>query len=127
MRRLFATFLLTAFVLLVTTFAGMADFGMHGSSGMGAETCVGMHCAPMSTSGANDLGCLNDCLSSVTSLTSAVLPMPPAFGLLLVLLGLFLSQSVALPASFTRRTCRWRDEIGKLFRHQSLSTVILRN
>ncbi len=127
MRRLLATTLLAAFALLGSTFAGMTVFGMHDGADAAAVSCVGMHCAPMSGAGTNDFGCINDCLSSATALTSAVLPMPPAFVPLLALCALLLSEIVDLPASFTRRTFRWREGIGKVFLRQSLSTVILRN
>jgi hypothetical protein len=129
MRRIIATFLLSAFALLVTTFAGLSVFGMGHDAEVRMDDCTGTHCAamPMGNSGANDVGCINDCLSSATALTGAILPLPLTFGFLAMLCALFLAELVTLTAPVTRRVHRWREGIGIAFRRQSLATVILRN
>ena len=102
MRRTIATFLLASFALLVTTFAGLSVFGMSNDVGMDTSDCAGTHCMPMNdmpaahgNSSANDLGCINDCLSSATALTNAVLPMPLALGFFALLSITLVSEIVA--------------------------------
>ncbi len=128
MRRLIATFLLAAFGLLTATFAGLSLFGMQMMSDMG-DGCVGMHCAPMSDSAPGDLGCINHCISSASALSGAVLPVPLASVILVIaaFLGAFLGATILPVAAAMAQTDRWREGIGKAFRHQSIATVILRN
>lgn len=136
MRRTIATILLAAFSLLAITFAGLSVFGMHDAAAMSTDTCAGMHCEAMpmtdmpagqAGTGANDVRCINDCLSAVTAIINAVLPMPLAFGFLALLFSTLLSEAVTLAQPAVRRALRWREGIGIALKRQILATVILRN
>jgi hypothetical protein len=125
MRRIFLpTFLIASVLFLATTFAGMAFFGM-GTGGVQMEgTCMGMSCGSMDH-GTAPSDCLDHCIGQVSPATTV--PVSTAIPLLL-LLAFCLLADLPLPVGrFIPGASRWREGIGKFLRHQSLSTVILRN
>lgn len=110
MPRTIASFLAALVVFLGTTFAGMTLFDMHEMGDMGTH--------PMS--------CVDHCLSTVSSLTSAV-PVAGALLLLVVFLALFCREGLFPEFRVARNVYRWREGIGKILLKRQLATVILRN
>ncbi len=124
MRRTLLSFLIASLVLFVTTFAGLAFFGM--GSGMATDhgTCIGSVCDSM-PGDMSGMECLSHCLSAIPASSPA--PLFPFAVFVLALLILFLHERLAEVGRVERVHPRWRSGIGKLLLHQNLSTIILRN
>lgn len=117
MKRALLSLLLASIVLTISTLSGMAIFGMHHE--MGTETI------PLASSEAD---CLSHCLSTASSSTTAVAPLPHLFALLAVAFVVHIySTSIATLSLYRPPYFRLREHIGKLLRHRHLSTVILRD
>lgn len=99
-------------LVLMTTFAGMAIFGMD--AGMA-----------MDHAGMSDMACVDHCVSALPisgPTTATVLP-----ALLLVLVAFILSARPIAPEQPHRPSMRRLTDIGKGLLHQKMSVVILRN
>lgn len=125
MRRALLSFMIASTILLATTFAGMAVFGMDSGAAMNHGACMGSNCASM-PGAMSGMECVNHCLSVVPTSSPA-----SAFSFLLMLavgiVAFFLSDwFIDESRSFTARR-HWREGIGKFLLHQSLSTIVLRN
>lgn len=125
MRRVFASFLAASIILLATTFAGMALFGMGAGMGMDHGTCAGADChsMPHETSGTE---CLSHCLSLLPNSTPTL-----SFSLLasfvLALALVLVSGRLDAGTRLAPKLRRWREGIGKILLRQKLATVILRD
>lgn len=131
MKRLLIAFLAAAFLLLVTTFAGMSVFGMGMGmdagvtehAGRNADACVeGGHCADAHHSAPTD--CVDHCLSSIPS---ASLPTASTLVLTAVLTVLVAVVQASLPVALVLAKALRREGIGKILLRRKLATVILRD
>lgn len=123
MKRVLPSFLLAVYLLVSLSFAGMAFFGMEATMRMDM-TCMGAGCDPMDH-GASSEDCVSHCIAAVSP--SSTLFMPIAMALLVLAFFLRADAEVALGSRFAPIVQRWREGIGKALRHQSLSTIVLRN
>ena len=110
-KRLLPSLVAVAVLVLMTTFAGMAIFGME--SGMAMEH------------GMSDMACVNHCLSALPSTVPAATPFLAS--LLAVLTVILLSGPSVDEAWLARPVGRRLSDIGKFLLHQNLSVVVLRN
>lgn len=129
MKRALLSLLLASIVLTISTLSGMAIFGMHHEMGTKIDSCGFLPCVtetiPLASSEAD---CLSHCLSTASSSTTAVAPLPHLFALLAVAFVVHIySTSIAALSPYRPPYFRLREHIGKLLRHRHLSTVILRD
>ncbi len=124
MHRTLILFLSASIILLATTFAGMAFFGMGSEMAMKHGTCIGSACDSM-PGGMAGMECVNHCLSTLP--VSSPVPLLSLAIVALVLLVFFLREQLPEVGSVELVRHRWRSGIGKILLHQNLSTIVLRH
>lgn len=116
MKRLVHLFIASALLLFVTTYAGMAFFGMSD------DAMKTMNHGAMTA----DMDCLDHCLAAVVPFTAATSSVAVAF-VIMVAATFLLSAGIFSSASASRSLHRWREGIGKVLLRQRLASVILRD
>ncbi len=124
MRRLLFTALTAFFLLSVATFGGMAVFGMERWM-QPTEACLDTSCGHTEHV-PTAVDCLDHCLSRPLPATVAATPLASLIVLLALTLILRIFGTVQV-RDFIPAAYRWLEDIGKALRHQSLSTIVLRN
>ncbi len=129
MKRILLSLLLASIILTVSTLSGMAIFGMQHGMTTDGDSCGSAPCITTATHPASsEADCLNHCLSTASSSTTAVAPSVLALTLLAITFIVHASSPHAPTSSFPHSPFfRLRESIGKLLLHRHLSTVILRD
>lgn len=119
MRKALIILLLSSVLLFIFSLAGMLYVGMVHTDV--ASDCVGETCVPTHQTNANDLLCLNHCLS----VASPDVSVPSIFVSILVIV-LFISGFLSvLQNNIVFIIQRWRNTIQLFYRRRQLCTVIL--